>query len=368
MNKKLIIVILIFLLIIVIKYTFSNYSLIYKVNNYDVYTKYNKGRYYFEIKKEHKYNFDIYGKRGLSKVIISDIKEIQFDNYDCILPVIKNMETYPLCYSNNDNQLIDYHLIDDEVLAEYKSEIKEIEKPNKDFIFYNNLNSNEYVALWTYKGYTIMNGKEYNDIKLFKNDRYDNDLAYLINDTIYMPNYDQEHEFDTLIALNLVSQKTHSIKLDKKIDYDSYIVGNIKKKLYIFDNKASILYEINIRNGETKILSSAEKGYVKYDNGKFVTCSKSEYKVNKVTIDSEKQSIYDYKIDKNVIKTFNDNKELNTLIINAPILIVKENKNSLYYIKDNNFYKYNPNNGEIKVFYDYELSFNNSKAVFMYMK
>ena len=165
MNKKLIIVILIFLLIIVIKYTFSNYSLIYKVNNYDVYTKYNKGRYYFEIKKEHKYNFDIYGKRGLSKVIISDIKEIQFDNYDCILPVIKNMETYPLCYSNNDNQLIDYHLIDDEVLAEYKSEIKEIEKPNKDFIFYNNLKSNEYVALWTYKGYTIMNGKEYNDIK-----------------------------------------------------------------------------------------------------------------------------------------------------------------------------------------------------------
>ena len=183
-----------------------------------------------------------------------------------------------------------------------------------------------------------------------------------------MPNYDQEHEFDTLIALNLVSQKTHSIKLDKKIDYDSYIVGNIKKKLYIFDNKTSILYEINIRNGETKILSSAEKGYVKYDNGKFVTCSKSEYKVNKVTIDSKKQSIYDYKIDKNVIKTFNDNKELNTLIINTPILIVKENKNSLYYIKDNNFYKYNPNNGEIKVFYDYELSFNNSKAVFMYIK
>ena len=44
------------------------------------------------------------------------------------------------------------------------------------------------------------------------------------------------------------------------------------------------------------------------------------------------------------------------------------NKNDLYYIQDNSFYKYNPLRGSIKIFYDYELSFNNSKSVFMYYK
>ncbi len=44
---------------------------------------------------------------------------------------------------------------------------------------------------------------------------------------------------------------------------------HIKKKLYIFDNKHSILYEINLKDGESKIIGSNEIGFVKYKNKEF---------------------------------------------------------------------------------------------------
>ncbi len=367
MKKRFIIFISIFIIIILVKYLFSNYEIKYKINGYDIYTKYEGNRLYFEVKKDAIYNFDFYMKRKLNKTIISDIKELEIEGFNCIIPVIKNIQTYPLCHDNTKNELIDYNLINDDKLDQYKRINKNIEKPNKDFIYYNNLASNEYAALWTYKGYIIMNGKEYKNIELFKKDRYDNDLAHLINDTIYMPNYDQEHEFNELLSLNLTTQKNNKIKLDKTIDYDSYVVGNIKNKLYIYDNKASILYEINIRNGEVKIKSSAEKGYVKYENGKFISCSKSEYKVNKITINHD-SSNYIYETDDVTYKMFKENKDLKTLINDKKIVKILELNNKLYYIEDNNLYIYSPDNGMNKIFYDYELSFNNSKAVFIYIK
>lgn len=368
MKRKFVLLIIISIILIVIKFLFSNYKLNYKIGEYDILTKYSKNRYYFEIKNDNTYNFDIYSKRKIKKVVINDIKELEVEKYNCILPIIKGYDTYPLCYDIENNYLVDYHLIDDEVLKEYKKESVEIEKNQKDFTFFNNLNSNEYIALWTYTGYNIMNGKEYTNVKIFNKDRYDNDLAHMIGDNIFMPNYDQEHEFDNLIKLNIVSQKTSNIKLSKKIDYDSYVVGNIKNKLYIFDNKSSVLYEINTKNGEIKTIGSGDKGYVKYLDGKFVKCSKSEYKVDKIKIESNVKSNYTYDIDNYVLKSYVNNKKVKTLISNEPIAKVFELNNKLYYIKDNYYYVYTPTNGSTKIFYDYELSFNNTKAVFMYIK
>ena len=47
------------------------------------------------------------------------------------------------------------------------------EESKKDFIFYNNLEENEYIALWNYKGYIVMNGKSYKNVELFKKDNSD---------------------------------------------------------------------------------------------------------------------------------------------------------------------------------------------------
>lgn len=369
MKKKLLIILCISLLIIITKYYLSNYEIKYEVDGYQVYTKYSNKRFYIEVKKNDiTYNFDIYSKRKTNKTKITKIEEILIDDYACIYPEIINQETYPLCYDKNKSQLVDFNLIDSELLDNYKISSKNIDKPNKDFVFYNNLDKNAYVALWTYKGYIIMNGSEYSIVDIFEKDRYDNNLSYIIDNKIFMPNYDDEYEYKSIVALNITNGKVNYIDIDYSIDYDSYIVGNINNKLYVFDNKAAILYEINTSNGNTKIISNNEIGYVKYENGKFVSCSKNEYKIDKITF-SNNDSNYSYEYTNNsTIKIINDNKDIKIKISNNTINNIYEEKNNLYYIYEDSFYKYSPIYGSVKIFYDYELKFNNSKSVFMYYK
>ena len=265
------------------------------------------------------------------------------------------MKTYPLCYSKETEEYVDYNLIEDETLVDYQYKSNLDSKPEKDFEYYNLLKDNEYMALWTYKGYIIMNGKSYKNVNVFKKDRYDNTLSYIIDNEIYMPNYDEEHEYSKLIKLNL---ETHKI--------DSYIVGNIKNKLYIFDNKNSVLYELNLKNSKLTVIGSAEKGFTKYKDGEWVTCSKTEYKINKFKI---KESNYTYKIDNNILlKQINENNNITTKISNNISNIIYEYQDDIYYIFENNLYLYNPSKGNNKVFYNYELNFNKDNTIFMYIK
>lgn len=366
MNKKLIISIFICILIIIIKYRFSNYTIEYKISDYDVKTIYKDKRLYYEIKDKNNniYNFDIYVKKNPGKLKINKIKEIEGDNFSCIYPTIKNIETYPLCYQ--DKIYTDYNLIESDLLEEYKTEIISLEKPKEDFIYNNNLSKNVYVALWNYKGYIVMNDKNYYNVEIFKKDKYDNNLAYLKDNKIYMADYDSEHEYNKLIVLNLETLKTSEIELKYNIDHDSYFVGNIKNNLYIFDNKHSILYEINTKNNEINIKSNNEKGYVKYDGKKFVECSKKEYKTDKITYNVE-DSKYIYKIENGLYKAIDDNKKLYQKINNDNIIKIKEEDNKLYYINKDNFMLYEPSKGNKKIFYNYEMTFNNSNVVFVYI-
>lgn len=369
MKKSLLLIIIITLIAVLTKFYISNYKIEYKVNGYDVKTIYKDKRFYFEIKKDKTYNFDIYSKRKLSKTKINKIEELDLTNYYCIIPSIKDMETYPLCYGKETEEYIDYNLIDDETLIDYQYKSNLSSKPKKDFEYYNLLKNNEYMALWTYKGYIIMNGKSYKNVNVFKKDRYDNSLSYIIDNTIYMPNYDEEHEYSKIIKLNLETYKIDSISLEKKIDFDSYIVGNIKNKLYIYDNKNSILYELNLKNSKLTVIGNIEKGFTKYKDGEWTICSKTEYRINKFKIEDTKSSNYTYKIDNNILlKQINENKNITTKISNNISNIIYENNDDIYYIYEDNLYIYNPLKGNNKVFYNYELNFNKDNTIFMYIK
>lgn len=366
MKRTLLYLILVCIILIVVKFRFSNYSIEYKVNDYSIKTTYKKSRFYYEINKDDKiFNFDIYGKRKLKYTKIDSIKEIISDNIYCIYPIIKDTKTYPLCYV--DKVFTDYHLIDLDLLDEYKEEKVDVEKSNKDFVYYNSLSEDEYIALWNYKGYIIMNKESYQNKMIFKNDKYDNSLAILIDDTIYMANNDEEHEYTSLITLNIKNLQSKKLDLGYNLDFDSYIVGNVKNNLYIFDNKYSTLYEINIKNGKTKIISNHEMGYVKYENGSFVNCSKNEYKINKIKYNVIKSN-YDYIFDKVTYKVLNDNKFVRQVINKDKIKIFKEKENNIYYLYKDSFYKYDPLKGNDKIFYNFELSFNSDNTIFVYNK
>lgn len=364
MKKILIYIISISLIIIFVKYYISDYEIKYNLKGYTVMTKYDSDRFYFELKKDIVYNFDLYQNRAMSKLIINKIVEIKGDDFNCVYPMIDDIDTYPLCIKNN--EYVDYNLIDSPLLDMYKTEKINIEN-NNDFVYYDELDSKTFVALWTYKGFTIMNGSNYKKIELFNKDRYDNTLAHLIDDTLYLPNYNEEHEYSKIITLNITNNKKSEIDLGYKIDYDSYVVGNIKRKLYIFDNKYSVLYEINTKNKKTKIIGNTEQGFVKYEDGKFITCSKTEYKVNKIKYNFN-TSIYKYKINNGVFKTIKENKNIVTKIRNENVNIIKEYNNDLYYVYEDYLYRYNPYLGSRKVFYNYELTFNKDNTIFIYSK
>lgn len=365
MKRSTLISIFIAVILLFIKYYASDYNIEYTVDKYNIITKYKDNRLYYEIKNENEiYNFDIYMKRNLSKTKIEKIKIIEDETFKCIYPTIKNVETYPLCYENG--VYIDFNLINSEKLLEYKNEIINVEESKKDFIFYNNLEKNEYVALWNYKGYIVMNGKSYKNVELFKKDKYDNTLSHIIENKLYIANFDEEHEYSKLISLNLKNLKKEEIEIGYNIDYDSYIVGNIKNMLYIFDNKHSILYEINLKKQETKIISNNELGYKKYNGEEFVNCSKSEYKVNKIKYEF-KESKYEYIFNEGLFKTIEENTKLVQQINNKNINIVKEYQNKIYYSYEDNFYIYTPYNGSYQVFYNYEQTFNDKNTIFVYI-
>ena len=365
MRKYLIIILLFCSIIVILKYRFSNYCIEYKVDNYNIKTIYKNKRFYYELRNDnYTFNFDIYSNRSFKKSLVKRITEINDENLYCIYPIIEDKNTYPLCYYNG--EYTDYNIIDSDFLKEYKQDYIDISKPNKDFVFYNSLSKNEYVALWNYKGYIVMNNNQYENVELFKKDKYDNSLAIIIDNDIYMSNNDEEHEFTKLIKLNLESLKKETINLGYNIDFDSYFVGVIKNKLYLFDNKYSILYEIDLKKNKTTIFGNNEIGYTKFENGKFINCSKSEYKINKIKYNTS-DSNYIYS-ENGIYKSYNENKDLKLKINNNEIRIIKENQGDIYYQYKDSFYHYNPLSGSKLIFYNYELTFNSDNTIFVYNK
>ena len=80
------------------------------------------------------------------------------DKYLCIIPIINNIDTYPLCY--NGNSKIDYHLTDDDMKSNFIDYIKEYDSLNDNYnnISINNLVNKSYL-IWNYNGFYYINEK-----------------------------------------------------------------------------------------------------------------------------------------------------------------------------------------------------------------
>jgi len=362
MKKKLLIIFSLLTLLIVIKYFTSNYKISYLLDSHMITTIYKDKRYYINI--DNKYNFDIYKRRGMSKLRIKSIKMIKSGDLECLYPKINNAETYPLCYYKD--EYVDYNLIDDKELDEYKKVVEY--DSNGNFYFNNTLNKNEYIYLWNYKGFYQMNGSKLETLDLFDEGKYDNSLMYKVDNKIIFPDYNQEYEFNKLYVVNMINGKMNEIESKYDISYNSYIVGNIDKKIYLFDTKESCLYEIDIKRLTIRLVGSEELGYFKYEKDKKVSAKLSEYKNRKVTYKYKTNSNYKYEIVNNVLyKSFVEDKLKLKIFEGENIKIIGEYKDNLYFTSEDKFYKYTPK-GLIKIFNYFELNFNENNVIYIYNK
>jgi len=370
MKMKLLKILLLLIFIIIIKYFYSSYAIKYNIDNFSIIEKYEGKVYYFEITyKDITYNFKIYHKRKIRKKLIDNIDYIENGDYQCIYPKSKIKKTYPLCYQNEEG-FLSYNLINDEKLSSYFDSLKiryfnENYEKNSEFKFMDNLNENEYVAVWKYNGYYLLNKDGINSIDLFSKDRYSNDLAFQLDNKIIMPNYDEELIFSNFIILDIRNGKHEKFESKYEISYDSYVAGSFKNNIYLFDNKNEKLYKINLRKRIVELIGEENKGFIKIIDGKLVKSSLKEYK-NKITFyDLEKEDLF---VNKNY-KYYKENKKIKVKFLNEEeVNIVKINKDNIYYIKDDNFYIFNSITADKLILHYFELNFNDKNRLFIYIE
>lgn len=366
MKKYFLIFINIILLITIIHYYIYSYDIVYYIDNYQINEQYdmkNKIIKFNIVYNDKEYYFEINKKRFFNKKIINNIDLIEEDNLVCLIPNSKKIETYPLCYEND--IYTSYLIIQNDVLNNYKNDYN-VENPENNFKFYNNLDENEYVALWKYNGFYIMNKDNIKTINIFEKDRYNNDLSIIVNNKILMANYDESQYFKNIVILDITTGEYEVIESKHEIYYDSYFTGNNKDNVYLYDKKTYSLYEINIKNKQIKLISNTEKGFIKYVNGKKVEATLNEYNKEKITYFSD-DFTYTYKIDKN--NTFiSMNNDLWMKLSNNTLNIIKDNINNIYYSEGNYFYRFNNYSGIKTIFYDFELNFNSNNRIFVYIK
>lgn len=352
MIKKVFYILIILYLIILIKFYVSNYNITYNIDGFNIVEKGTKDYIYFEIKKDDKiYSYMYETKRKLTKKRIKNIEVEEKDNLTCIKPNIKGLVSYFMC--NNGQEQITYNTLNN------------IETTNTtdNFKYYKTLNDNEHIYIWKYDGFYYLNDKEYKSINIFESDRYSNDLMIKINNYIIFPYYDSNYLFNKIVSLNMTTGKYQIIETNYKISYDSYIVGNRKNNIYLFDNKEEKLYEINYKKGKLNLICDSKKGYIKYINGKKEKADITEYTKEKITYFEEKkeytnitENYFNYTLNKNTkIKFFNTN----------AITLSDYHQDNIYFIYKDSLYKYQ-NSETLQVAHYFEFNFNKKNNVYVY--
>ncbi|MDD2409285.1 MAG: hypothetical protein PHD03_00985 [Bacilli bacterium] len=344
-----------FLCFLFILYTPKNYTINYKIKEYNIKESYvnDKELYKIIINYNNKiFPFLVDVDYNNNRKIIKNIYVKKNKNNICLLININNKK-YQACYKKD--TLVDYRLLslknnNEEIIDEYNS-IK--------IYNYNNLE----FYIWNYKGYYFISKDKKQSIKILEKDEYDNLLSYQFENYLITPNYDENYYFLELLIINNKDSEINCFKLNNEISYSSLFLGDFKNDIYLLDKKNILEYKINIKKNTVKIIGSKDKDGLIYNNGKNKNVALKKIINNKLKF--TKKVKYNYKIIKNKLYFAVDN--YNILISNNDIKeIVKINDDKIYYLSENSLYVYSPNNGEIKLLENKEWNFNYKNKIFIF--
>lgn len=371
MKKQMIILLTIVVLFIFFLYSYlspRSYVSYYIVDGYKVTEKYN-GKYIFEIIKDNqKYKYLLDTKYHPSRDLIKKIDTFKENKDICIYINVKNEKTSPLCY--RDNQLIDFRLINNDLftkflLNKYKNENQEINKKIDNIIVHNYDNS--IYALWNYHSLIYINQENNREIKLFDNDQYENKLTILVNDLLFIPNYNQKFFFDEAVIINLNDGTKEFWKLKTEINYESNILGIYDNDFYLIDEKEGKEYRINIIKKTIENITTEEGFGLIYNQGQWEEEKISNIINKKIKfIENNKCNYYI----KNDMLYYEENLTKNNYLISLhqkPKIILNKNC-QIYYLVEDVLYTYYPQIGEIKLLSNYDWKFTADNKVFIYKK
>lgn len=203
-----------------------------------------------------------------------------------------------------------------------------------------------------------MNKDTKKKIDIFDKELYNVNLIGYTDDYLVIADYDANYTFRSFYTIDFKKGELKSHELDRDIYFDSYFIGNDKNKLYIVDNKESVMYEWNAKNDKldkinSKVLKNGEWQEV---NIKTLLNKKEQftYKTN-----------FKYKLEDNNLY-LNYNTKLNTLVEKNITSIVKIDNENIFYLKGSDLYHFSPKTGSKKLLSYFEWNFNYERMIYIY--
>lgn len=350
--------------------------------------------YYFKIEDNDKnvFNFSYSGDLNKQEEIISDIKFFNDDKLKCIFPIYKGDRTNGISCILDEQQVsytylkqINNNSIDKFVTKLKKEGYKVINETEKkgiekvgNYVFYKgNIFDNVIFTMWFYKGFYIIRDNEIIEKELLTKDKYENDLAKLVNNFYVFVNTDDDGlEYSEIFVYDIKNGGKATIQLDSPISNFSYFNGVYNNKLYITDIKKKAQYMVNPNLETVSLVGNEEDGFVKLSlDGKLETEKASVFLKDEVYFDNkvetpntrydivdlvrDEHTYYFRTKDNEFYKSFN--KELDN-----PILLFKTDTVSEWKVKngkimiivDNSMLYFDEEYGLLKILENNELKYN----------
>ncbi len=359
------IIIIALLIFFMVKLKDKSYSLEYDIGDYNISENYNQNEsiYYYEIKtKDIKYNFISKSEYLEEKKLISNIKTYEKNDYTCLNITSSYIKVAPLC--NKKNELIDYHLIPIDTFKNLEN-TEYITENGYNYKNYKLYTKNEDLLVWNYKGLNHIKKDKVEFIKIFSKDIYTVPLATKINNYIFIPDYEQEYNFNNAYIINLDNSKVEKWKLDDKISFESYIAGINENSIFLVDTKNKKEYELVPHKKKMRTIATEKDDGIIYHEGEITKVPMK--KIIATSISFTYKNNYHFKLtDKKLYISLLDYDNKTRITDNKVSSIVNIENDTIYYLVGTTLYKYNLKYGEQKIMEYSEWEFNNKNQIFIY--
>ncbi len=359
-----IILVIVLLIFFLIKTKDKSYSLEYDIGDYKISENYNQKEkvYYYEIKvKDVDYNF-IYNSDYLDeKKLISNIKSHEKDDYTCLDIISSYLKTSPLC--NENGELIDYHLIPIDTFNDLKNTYYNGEN-GYNYKNYNIYTKNEDLLVWNYKGFNHIKEDKVEFIKIFNKDIYTIPLATKINNFIFIPDYEQEYNFNSAYVINIDNSKVEKWKLDDKISFDSYIAGINENSIFLVDIKNKKEYELVPHKKKMRTVATEKNDGIIYHEEEMTKVPMKKIIATSQTFTYKNNYHFQLK-DKKLYLSYLDYDSKTKISNNNVSSIEYISQDRIYYLVDTTLYKFDLKYGEQKIMKYSEWEFNNKNQIFI---
>ena len=332
------ILLLVFIIFLFFIFKSYNYTVTYNINDIKIEEEYNKKDKYYTFlitKNKITYPFLIRSKYLRHRKLINDILVKENDNEVCLYPQSKRIDFYPIC--SNDKDIVAYNLANNkDIDYTFKGVNKNIFEYEKIKSY--NINNANYL-IYNYKGFYFINKDNKFNIELFNKDNYNINLYYIYKDYVIIPDYNDDHYFKRLYAVNNNTGKVITIDSEYDISYDSIFLGDYKKKIYLLDKKERKEYVILFNKKKVE-----ETEFKNIKNGKLVNESYSKIVNNYKGITNK--NIFKYEVINNKLYKVIDNIKIK-LSDNYVDKIISNKEEVIYYLVKENLYMYSEDTGEV---------------------